>query len=152
MSIQTKSKNKTSRIAAPPSEQSGPIIRQHGTWSVGDHAHQGDIILVCIESLPKSAKPRTDRQLAIGTTVGSRHVLEGGACYEADAAEVVRAIKAATKGRVDCDPKYAGPIFTGEAFVRHPQHQDQGFPADTVTAVIYQRNLDAEEREVRAID
>jgi uncharacterized protein (UPF0335 family) len=34
----------------------------------------------------------------------------------------------------------------------HPEHGNHGFPAKTVCAVVYQRNLDAEEREARVRD
>ena len=34
----------------------------------------------------------------------------------------------------------------------HPEHGNQGFSAGAVCAVVYQRNLDAEEREARVLD
>lgn len=150
MQTQTTKRNITNH--APLAETRGPIIRRHETWSAGDHAHQGDIIFVCIAGLPKSAKLRADRQLAQGTTIGSRHVLDGGECFDADPARVADAIYAATNGHIVVDPRYIGPVFTGPATVTHPQHQDQAFPDVTVTACVYQRNMDAEEREVRARD
>lgn len=137
----------------PAQEKSGPIIRDHETWTKGDIAHQGDLIFVCLSSpIPNRAKPRASRQLAEGDTQGSRHTLDGGECFDIPVGEVARLVNDATGGRVRPTEQCCGPVFTGPATVRHPQHQDQSFPADTVTAVVYQRNLDAEEREIRARD
>lgn len=151
--MKTLTKNAVKISPIPTQEVSGPVVRIHETWTCGDVAFQGDLIFICIGSmLPSSAKTRKNRQLADGNTQGSRHVLDGGECFDADKAEISKLIRLATKGKVPVDQKYIGPIFTGDSFVRHPQHQDQGFPADTVTACVFQRNLDAEEREVRARD
>jgi len=118
-------------------------------------SHQGDLILVAIAKLPKSAKPRKNRQLADGDTQGSRHVLERGEVFDCKASEVVKAIKAATG--CDVDKKYVGPVFRSPEEptandLTHPEHGNQGFPAGCVIAVVYQRNLDAEERERRTRD
>lgn len=124
--------------------------RRHETWSVGDKAHQGDLIFVALKKLPKSAKSRSDRQMAEGSTKGSRHILEGGKCFDCDAQELAKALKADAKMIVD--PKYIGPVFTGECVLTHPQHQHQAFPNHACTVVVYQRNLDADEREARVLD
>lgn len=138
--------------SAPQAEQAKMPVRRHDTWAPGDAAHQGDLILVCIPNLPKSAKPRENRQMADGETQGSKHVVDGGDVFDADADEIVVMVKAATKGRVLCDPKYIGPVFSGSCVLTHPQHQHQAFPADTTTVVLFQRNQDSEEREHRARD
>ena len=124
-------------------------------FQVGDVSHQGDLILVAIAKLPKSAKPRKNRQLADGDTQGSRHVLERGDVFDCKASEVVKAIKAATG--CDVGAKYVGPVFRSPEEptandLTHPEHGNQGFPAGCVIAVVYQRNLDAEERERRTRD
>ena len=125
------------------------------SFGVGDVSHQGDLIIVGIDKIPGSAKVRKSRQLADGTTQGSRHVLERGEAYDCDAGEVTNAIKAATGCLVDT--KYIGPVFVSPGNptaddLTHPEHGNQGFPAGQVCAVVYQRNLDAEEREQRVID
>jgi len=127
----------------------------HATFEPGDVSHQGDLIIVCIGALPKSAKPRANRQLAEGNTQGSRHVLQRGAIYDAEAGEVGDQIHAATTCTVA--PQYLGPVFVSPADptandLTHPEHGNQGFPAGAVCAVVYQRNLDAEEREHRTQD
>ncbi len=127
----------------------------HATFEPGDVSHQGDLIIVCIHALPPSAKIRTNRQLADGSTQGSRHVLERGDVYDCQAGEVAAAIQKANGTVVEA--QYIGPVFVSpesptENDLTHPEHGNQGFPAGTVCAVVYQRNLDAEEREQRVAD
>lgn len=127
----------------------------HQAFEVGDVAHQGDIIIVRIGSLPKTAKPRKSRQLAEGDTQGSRHVLKRGKVFDADPQEVMELILKATKKTVET--RYIGPVFVSpddptENDLDHPEHGNQGFPAKSVCAVVFQRNLDAEEREARVAD
>lgn len=127
----------------------------HATFEPGDVAHQGDLIIVAIHGLPKSAKPRANRQLADGDTQGSRHVLERGDVYDCDWYELVEAIFRATG--VTLRQEYIGPVFVSPAAptaddLSHPEHGNHGFPAGTVCAVVYQRNLDAEQREARVRD
>lgn len=125
----------------------------HQTWDVGDVAHQGDVIFVGIAKLPGSAKPRKNRQLAEGNTQGSRHVLKGGRCFDCDQAEVSQLIEFATRQSIAA--RYIGPVFTTNAEVDHPEHGNHVWPKSLgkqVVAVVYQRNLDSEEREQRVID
>ncbi len=148
-------KKKVARQHQQPEAMVNNEPKLHPTFEVGDVTHQGDIMLVAISRLPKSARPRSNRQLAEGTTQGSRHVMERGDVYDADPAEVAEAILAATGLRVD--PRYIGPVVVSPAEptakdLNHPEHGPQGVPAGTVCAVVYQRSLDAEEREARVAD
>ena len=123
-------------------------------FPIGTAAHQGDLILVRIADLPPSAKPREDRQLALGNTQGSRHVLQTGTPYDCPAAYVSNAITAVCPG-VAVQAAYIGPVFAtkdGAADLLHPEHGDHHYRGDMVIAVVYQRNLDAEEREQRVQD
>lgn len=126
------------------------------TFKAGDVSHQGDLIVVGIASLPKSRKHRPSQQLADGNTQGSRHVLRDGIeVYDCDPSEVAKLIKAATKCVIG--EQYIGPVFVSpknptENDMSHPEHGNQGFAAGSVCAVVYQRNLDAEEREQRTRD
>ena len=127
----------------------------HASFEVGDVAHQGDLIIVRIARLPASARARTNRQLAEGSTQGSRHVMSRGDVYDADAAQVAKLICEATGVRVE--RQYIGPVFVSpanptESDLTHPEHGRQGFPAGAVCAVVFQRNLDAEERAARVAD
>lgn len=151
----TKTK-KTKKAAAPQIERIvNDAPKLHASFEPGDVCHQGDIIIVCIARLPTSAKPRANRQLADGTTQGSRHVLERGDVYDADTNDVVDLIRQATS--ITVEARYIGPVFVSPAAptaddLTHPEHGNQGWPAGTVCAVVYQRNLDAEEREQRVAD
>lgn len=116
-------------------------------WMPGDSAAQGDLLLVCIHRLPKSAKPRDRRQLADGDTQGSHHMLEVGECFDADPADVVELIKEATSLVVG--GLYLGPVFRGPALLTHPEHGDQQWTSPCVNAVVYQRVWDAERAEAR---
>lgn len=145
----------TTRLSEPQERIVNDAPKMHATFEPGDVAHQGDIIIVCIGTLPESAKKRKNRQLAEGNTQGSRHILERGTVYDADAGEVAALIRKHTGCEVD--PQYIGPVFVGHAKptandLTHPEHGHQGFPAKAVCAVVYQRNLDAEEREQRTRD
>lgn len=119
-------------------------------WMPGDVSAQGDLNIVHIRSMPKSAKPRHNRQMADGETMGSRHVVQGGECYDADPVELVKLVKEATG--CDIDARYMGPIFKGPAELVHPEHGDQAFAEPCTNVVVFQRVWDSEQRERRAID
>ena len=125
------------------------------TFAPGDVSWQGDLGIVCIGKMPKSAKPRSNRQLADGDTQGSRHILVRGDVYDADPAEVASLIRLETGCEVDA--RYIGPVFVSpsdptDRDLNHPEHGPQGFAAGAVCAVVYQRSLDAEEREEKVRD
>ena len=144
-------KTKAKQMATPQSERLiNDEAHLHPTFEPGDVCHQGDLIIVAIKALPRSARPRANRQLADGSTQGSRHILERGDVYDAEASEVVELIRSVTSAKVDA--KYIGPVFVSPVNptaddLTHPEHGNQGWPAGTVCATVYQRNLDAEQRE-----
>ena len=130
--------------------------KYNATFCAWDVTHQGDLIFVGLHSLPTRRKPHPTQQLADGDTQGSRHILRDGiAVYDCDTAQTMAAIKKATG--TDVGSQYIGPVFVSpenptEDDVAHPEHGNQGFPAGCVVAVVYQRNLDAEEIEQRTRD
>lgn len=134
-----------------------PRTFDDATFPIGTVAHQGDVIFVRIAELPKSAKPEKNRQLAIGNTQGARHVLASGPkLFRCDAAEVIAEIKSVCpKSQIE-NERYIGPVFVvvdnDTATVEHPEHGWHSFAMPCVIAVVYQRSLDAEEREQRVID
>jgi len=144
--------NKTLDVAENILDSVSTKVRQHSAWMPGDVAHQGDVTLVGLPSLPIKKTTRKDRQIADGDTKGSRHIVEGGEIFDADTTEVAAMISKATKGRVSPGVQYIGPVFSGPCTLTHPQHQHQTFPANCVVVAVYQRNMDAEEREARAKD
>lgn len=154
MQTKTRPRKATGRKAKPEAIINDEPKLLEG-FSTGDVSHQGDIMIVGIAALPKSAKPRKERQLADGNTQGSRHVLARGEVFDCSPDEVVAAIRKANGCAVEA--QYIGPVFVSPASptandLTHPEHGDQGFPAGQVCAVVYQRNLDAEQRAQRARD
>lgn len=151
----TKTKQRSVRRSESPERIVNDDPKLLATFSAGDVSHQGDLIVVGIAGLPKSARPRQNLQLADGNTQGSRHVFARGDVYDCQTEEVVKAILLATGCKVEA--KFIGPVFVSPAEptahdLTHPEHGDQGFPAGQVCAVVYQRNLDAEQRAQRARD
>ena len=153
MAVRTKSKanNKASERIV----NNEPRTFTDADFPVGTVAHQGDLILVRIEALPKSAKKRLQRQLAEGSTQGSRHILAlGSNVFDCDGNEVVAAISSVCRG-VALDAKYVGPVFQtakGKADLDHPEHGNHLYRGDMTIACVFQRNLDAEQREQRVVD
>lgn len=147
MTVSTKRKK---RIAPEAIVNDAP--RTFADFPVGTVAHQGDLMFVRIATMP-AGKPRKNRQLAEGTTQGSRHVLKGGEAFDCDPGDVAKLIGQACRG-VKVDARYIGPVFrTGEgATVEHPEHGDHVYCGDWAIATVFQRSLDAEEREARVQD
>lgn len=130
-----------------------PRMFDESDFPVGTVAHQGDVILVRISALPKSAKTRESRQIAEGNTQGSRHVVMTGDVFDCDLSEVAKAIKSETK--CDVNTRYIGPVFKtvdGCADLDHPEHGNHQYRGDMVMVCVFQRVMDAEEREQRAAD
>ena len=152
----TKTKKKSVQSETPVIERVvNDDAKLLATFAVGDVSHQGDLIIVAIDKVPPSAKRRENRQLADGDTQGSRHVVERGEVYDADPWEVRKIIHRVTG--CDVEEQYIGPVFVSPADptendLTHPEHGNQGYPAGTVCAVVFQRNLDAEEQAVRSRD
>ena len=111
--------------------------------SVGENIRQGDIYIARIDSPPVGAKAIPVRlQLAEGETQGSRHIL--------DSAEGVTMFEAPIDGVAEY---LVGPILvlTRERTITHPEHVHVVCPPG-VYRVTYQRSLDREEQEIRALD
>lgn len=150
-------KTLTKREVAPKLESiinDAPREFTEADFPVGTVAHQGDLIFVRIESMPKSAKKRTNRKLADGNTQGSRHVLEVGRVFDCDASQVSAAIANVCRG-VNVESQYIGPVIQttkSKADIVHPEHGDHFYRGDMVIACVYQKNLDSEQRERRVQD
>lgn len=155
MATKTKSVRKSKVIKPLPEKivNDAPRVFTDASWPVGSAAHQGDVILVRIEALPKSAKPRENRQVADGNTQGSRHILHGGSIYDCDLAHVEAAVQAVCP-RAKLDRQCIGPVFTTDEVtaLRHPEHGDHEYESGMTVAVVFQRNLDAMQRAVRSVD
>lgn len=157
MAVVTKKRKRTRKTSlVVPERIINNAPKLHEDFPVGTVSHQGDLIFVRISSLPKSAKPRLNHQLADGDTQGSRHVLTPNAkVFDCDPAEVSQLIFLANKCSVSASligPVFISPRNPTEHDVTHPEHGHQGFEAGSIIACVYQRNLDSEEREQRTRD
>ena len=80
------------------------------TMSPGDVIRQGDIYITCLDGEPNGGMPAGTRQLAPGTSRGSRHVVEG----ECDVLRVPDAAAVAALRRVvpgANDRQFVGPVI-----------------------------------------
>ena len=112
-----------------------------GTVSLGDVVRQGDLYLVAIERPPDKRKLIINRQLAPGTTQGSRHVLLGGCpIFDGDKQQIMDLINIAVGHDVGLATELIGPVFETAMPVEvdHPEHGNRILPAG-VYAVVYQR-------------
>jgi len=103
-------------------------------WTPNACLRQGDVVLHQMEPTElQGLKPTKERQLAPGTSKGSRHILEGDVNVFAYAGT---------------DP-LEGPRFLvgpGGATVTHPEHRHYMFHAGACGRVRYEQDLDAAER------
>lgn len=108
------------------------------TCSPWDGWPQGDVLLVRLDALPDGCKKiaRPDRQLAPGTTQGSRHCLDS--------------LAGVTLYRLADPTPLDGPVILAERefTVEHPEHGDITLPAG-VWGVVYQRAFADEIRRVQ---
>ena len=124
-----------------------------GTVSIGDVIRQGDLYVVAILELPEKRTPTTQRQLAPGTSQGSRHVLVG-ACeiYEADKGQAISMIlQALAPAKIELHEALIGPVFRtlGEVALDHPEHGNRVLPSGECFAVVFQRQFGEEVRRVQ---
>lgn len=120
-----------------------------GSPSIGDVVRQGDLYLVCLESLPPGVKHQ--RQLAPGTSQGSRHVAEGECAVYLPKEPVVVARIIAKAAGADVPVELIGPMVEclGETTITHPEHGHRILPAGTAWAVVYQRAFAEEIRRAQ---
>lgn len=102
--------------------------------SPGDKWRQGDIYIELLDAVPTSFSPaKCERQLAPGTSKGSRHILD-------------REVEMFVAPHADA---LTGPVFkTAGATVTHPEHGDVELPAG-IYRITYQRAYADELRRVR---
>lgn len=105
--------------------------------SPGDAWAQGDVLITCLECVPDGCEPiKAERQLAPGTTQGSRHCI-----VDLQGVEMFR-MKDATP--------LDGPVFRSDRKVEidHPEHGNLIAPPGTY-GVTYQRQYAEELRRVQ---
>ena len=93
----------------------------------GQAIRQGDIYLLCVEESHPKGKRITDRQLAPGSSMGSRHCVEGNV-------EIYEGVKAPAW----CKSKLVGPVIIAreERFkLVHPEHAHFDMPCGTFVTI-----------------
>ena len=115
------------------------------TASPGDVVRQGDLYLVCLADAPKEGKIIQDRQLAPGTTQGSRHVVEGDCVIRTKNTNAIQQLHPSTPKEL------IGPSIEciSDCPVTHPQHGDKILPGGTSWGVVYQRAFADEIRRIQ---
>lgn len=110
------------------------------TASPGDVGRQGDVYLVLLDELPEKQGPYAGRQLAPGTTQGSRHVVEGDCELYTPKAESATRILHRLVPATKRFPQILGPTIVAKSpwIERHPEHGDRQWPAGPYQ-VTYQR-------------
>ncbi len=121
-----------------------------GTASAGDVVRQGDLYLVCLPE-PQHGRATRERQLAPGTTQGSRHVASGKCTVRlVDQQRVADQVNRIVKG-ANIPQQLVGPVIhcKESVTITHPEHAHKVLPADSVWAVVYQRAFAEEVRRVQ---
>lgn len=135
MNVSTVSEHieKINRAAEAPDTE----LRQIAAMKIGEYVRQGDVYVERIEALGNgtTTTPAGSRQVAVGTTIGSRHVAEG------DALDVVRVVGESPSALL-------GPVVIahGRWRLTHPEHAHFELPEGRYR-VRYQRDV-ASERAV----
>ncbi|MGD9724681.1 MAG: hypothetical protein AB7O68_26505 [Pirellulales bacterium] len=121
-----------------------------GAAAPGDVVRQGDLYLVCLDAEP-NGEPAATKQLAPGTTQGSRHIATGDVSVRTvDAQEMVRRINALIP-KADIPPELVGPavVCRSGVTITHPEHGDRSLPDGSSWATVYQREFAEEVRRVQ---
>ena len=91
---------------------------------IGQWVRQGDVYLTRIAA-PSEWKETKNRQLAIGTTIGSRHTVDGSVTVLANP-ENGRVVRSNIRGRAKC---FGPQVLSPDRFtVEHPEHADISLP------------------------
>jgi hypothetical protein len=105
----------------------------------GDVIRQGDIYLVALAK-PLEGKPYGSRQLAPGTTQGSRHIVDGKCrVIEPDRTTATKALNHLIPTTTGVE-QFLGPVILADEpiTITHPEHGDRTLPKGSYL-VVYQR-------------
>lgn len=110
----------------------GAEVRMVRTMKVGEWFRQGDVAVQRVDTGAKMGAVRGSKQVAVGTSVGSRHIVEG------DAVTVHENPKASD---------LVGPYIVAQerCILTHPEHAHVSMPAGTYV-VTYQRDETTNQR------
>lgn len=129
--------------SAESCEMFGGKVERIGSPSLGDVVRQGDLYLVCIDRIVGTETK--ERQLAPGTTQGSRHVISG------DCTVVAKYEKTMPTVLGNVPTELIGPAVQckSDCTIEHPEHGHKILPSGTSWAVVYQRAYADEIRRVQ---
>lgn len=109
--------------------------------SVGDTVRQGDVYITLLKSVPCGSTiiDKPSRQLAPGTTQGSRHC--------------IKSLRGVTLYSISNATVYDGPVISSAKAITitHPEHGNWLLPPGCY-AISYQRTEDSEGRQRRVQD
>lgn len=117
-------------------------VRNHAKMKVGEVAMQGDVYITKIKSVPEAWSTETtheSRQVALGTTEGSRHCAEGDVqvLWPASREAALEAIDKLIPGFTDKLGAGASPCIGPVVVAKdswclsHPEHAHHELPAGT---------------------
>ena len=127
-------------------EKAPSQTRQHQNMCVGQVAHQGDVYIVKLTQRPTcwNVENEQSRQVALGTTEGSRHCASYGRVFWPDSRsnavqEVAKLIPGYTNKLGAGAEACIGPVVESETgwTLTHPEHAHHEFEAGTYL-VLYQ--------------
>lgn len=120
-----------------------------GSLSVGDVVRQGDLYLVNIGDTPTKGEVSNDRQLAVGNTIGARHIAEGS-CIVRRGPETVEALHGLGGAHAAVPVELVGGSLEirGKTTITHPDHGHKTFNEPTNVVWYHQRMFAKEVRRV----
>lgn len=108
-----------------------PETRFVESLNLEQYVRQGDIYLIKINELPDGCKPIANRQLAPGTTQGSRHIAgDQSTVYSHPRQGEIEVVRKDIDGATVVGARCIGPVIVQESFdsVEHPQHAHMSMP------------------------
>jgi hypothetical protein len=123
--------------------KSDPAERVTKALAIGKVVHQGDVYLHRVAANHPRGEERGSRQVAVGTTVGSRHIAEGN--LKVFQGQVLPPGVKAPEWCADGD--LLGPVVVAEEpwLLTHPEHAAHRVPAGTFQ-VTYQADFATQRR------
>ena len=117
-----KEKENALKLVEEGAEKNIGEVRHIEALEIGQGVRQGDIYIHCVKDSHAHGKELQSRQLAMGETQGSRHILEGDALVMAGTTAPEWAPKA-----------LLGPLvkLLKRCIVTHPEHAHVNLPAGT---------------------